>query len=83
MHNTRWKKLWSFHQAYSAAEEAALRRVAVLMVTMDVALKILGRAAAPASPAAKLMRRKQSSALILDEMQRCPYRDLLRFGQPA
>jgi len=37
-------------------------------VTMDVALKIFGRAAAPASPAAKLMRGKQSSALILDEM---------------
>ena len=30
-------KRWPFHQAYSEAEEAALRRVAVLMVTTDVA----------------------------------------------
>ena len=77
------EKLWSFHQAYSDAEEAALRRVAVLVVTMGVALKIFGRAAAPSSPAAKLMSRKQSSALILDETQRCPIENILRLGQPA
>ena len=71
--NTRWKS-WSFHQAYSEAEEAALRRVAVLT------LKIFGRAAAAASPAAKLVRRKQSSALILDEMQRCPIETFCALG---
>ena len=65
-------KLWSFHQADSEAEAAALRRVAVLLVTADAALKILGRAATPGSPAAKLMKGKPSSALLLDEMQRCP-----------
>ena len=74
------EKLWSFHQAFSEAEEAALRRVAVLLVTTGVALKIFGRAAAPGSPAAKLMRRKQSSALILDEMQRCPIETFCAWG---
>ena len=74
------EKLWSFHQAYAEAEEAALRRVAVVMVTMDVALKIFGRAAAPGSPAAKLMSRKQSSALILDETQRCPIETFCALG---
>ena len=74
-------KLWSFHQAYSEAEEATLRRVAVLVVAMDVALKIFGGAAAPASLAAKLMRREQSSALILDEMQRCPIEPFCALGR--
>ena len=52
-------KLWVFHQAYSAAEEAALRQVALLLVTSDVALKIFGRAATPGSPAVKLLRHKK------------------------
>ena len=47
---------------------------------MGVALKIFGRAAAPGSPAAKLMTRKQSSALILDEMQRCPIETFCALG---
>ena len=74
------ERLWSFHQAYSEAEEAAPRRVAVLVVTMDVAPKIFGRAAAAASPAAKLLRRQQSSALILDEMPRCPIETFCALG---
>ena len=41
------ESLWSFHQACSEAEAAALRRVAVLLATTDVALKIFGRAATP------------------------------------
>ena len=49
-------KLWSFHQARPLAAAAALRRVAVLRVTGDVALKIFGRCATPGSPAARLMR---------------------------
>jgi hypothetical protein len=48
--------LWSFHQAHSLAAAAALRRVAVLLVTGDVALKIFGRCATPGSPAARLLR---------------------------
>ena len=50
------------------------------MVTRDVALKIFGRAAAPGSPAAKLMTRKPSSSLILDEMQRCPIETFCALG---
>ena len=73
-------KLWSFHEAYSEAEAACLRRVAVLLVTTDVALKIFGRAATPGSPAAKLMKQKQSSSLILDEMQRCPVETFCALG---
>ena len=73
-------KLWSFHQAYSEAEEAALRQVAVLLATTSVALKILGRAATPGSPAAKLMKRKGSSTVILDETQRCPIETFCALG---
>ena len=49
-------KRWPFHQARSLAAAAALRRVAVLLVTVDVALKIFGRSATPGSPAARLLR---------------------------
>ena len=69
---TALERLWQYHQAYAEAEETAFRRIAVLLVTTDVALKILGRMATPGSPAARLLRLKPSSALILDEMQRCP-----------
>ena len=50
------RKLWSFHEARSLAAAAALRRVAVLLVTGDVALKIFCRCATPGSPAARLLR---------------------------
>ena len=50
--------MWSFHQAHSEAAAAALRRVAVLLVTVGVALKIFGRAATPGSPAARLLKEK-------------------------
>ena len=49
-------KLWSFHQAHSEAAAAALRRVAVLLVTIGAALKIFGRVATPGSPAARLLK---------------------------
>ena len=52
----------------------------MLVVTPDVALKIFDRAAVPGLPAAKLMARKQSSALILDEMQRCPTETFCALG---
>ena len=51
-------KLWS--QAHSLAAAAALRRVAVLLVTGDVALKIFGRCATPGSPAARLLRENRT-----------------------
>ena len=73
-------KRWSFHQAHSLAAAAALRRVAVLLVTVDVALKIFGRSATPGSPAARLLMGKQSTALILDEMQRCPVETFCALG---
>ena len=57
-----------------------MRRVAVLLVTGDVALKIFGRCATPGSPAARLMREKQSTALLLDEMQRCPVETFCALG---
>ena len=50
--------LRSFHQGCSEAEVAALRRVAVLLATTDVALKIFGQAATPGSPAEKLLKQK-------------------------
>ena len=59
---------------------AALRRVAVLLVTTDVALKIFGRAATPGSPAARLLTQKQPTALVLDEMQRCPIETFCALG---
>ena len=71
--------LWSFRLAYLEAEEAAFRQVAVLLVTTDVALKIFGRASTPGSPAARLMK-KRSTALILDEMQRCPIETFCALG---
>ena len=49
-------KLWSFHQARSLAAAAALRRVAVRLATLAVALKILGRSATPGSEAVRLLR---------------------------
>ena len=72
-------KPWSFHLAYLEAEEAAFRQVAVLLVTTDVALNVFGRANTPGSPAARLMTTK-SSALILDEMQRCPIETFCALG---
>ena len=74
-------KLWSFHQAHSLAAAAALCRVAVLLVSGDVALKIFGRCATPGSPAARLLKeKKQNTALILDEMQRCPVETFCALG---
>ena len=45
-----------------------------------MALKIFGRAATPGSPAARLLKEKQSTALILDEMQRCPVETFRALG---
>ena len=64
--------LWAFHEAYDQEEAVALGKVAVALVTTDVALKLWGKAANPGSPAARLMKKKQPTALIMDEMQRCP-----------
>jgi hypothetical protein len=64
--------LWAFHEAYGQAEAEALGKVAVVLVTTDVALKLCGKAANAGSPAARLMKKKQPAALIMDEMQRCP-----------
>ena len=55
-----FEKLWSFQQAHSEAAAAALRRVAVLLVTVNVALKIFGRCATPGSPAAMLLRENRT-----------------------
>ena len=74
------KKRWSFHPAHSEAAAAALHRVAVLLLTTDVALKIFGRAATPGSPAARLMRENQPTALLLGEMQRCPVEAFCALG---
>ena len=74
------ENFWPFHQAYSEAEAAALRRVAVLLATTDVALKLFGRAATPGSPAARLLKQRKSAALILDEAQRCPIETFCALG---
>jgi hypothetical protein len=63
---------WAFHAAYVRAEADALGKVAVVLVTTDVALKLCGKAANAGSPSARLMKKKQPAALIMDEMQRCP-----------
>ena len=52
----------------------------MLLVTTDVALKIFGRAATPGSPAAKLLKQRHSSALILDDLQRCPIETFCALG---
>ena len=75
---TPWKS--SVHQACSEAEAAALRRVAVLLATTDVALKIVGRAATPGSPAARLLKQRKAAALILDEAQLCPIETFCALG---
>jgi hypothetical protein len=66
------RTLWAFHEAYEQEEAVALAKVAVVLVTTDVALKLCGKAANPGSPAARLLKKKQPAALIMDEMQRCP-----------
>ena len=59
--------LWNVHVEYDRVETETLARVAVVLVTTDVALKLCGRAATPRSPTAR-----QPASLIIDEMQRCP-----------
>jgi hypothetical protein len=66
------QKLWAFHEAYGVAEAEALGKVALVLVTTDVALKIYGKAASGGSPAMRLMKQKKATALIMDEIQRCP-----------
>ena len=46
-------------------------RVAVVLLTTDVALKVLSEPASPWPPAARLLRRTWPVALVLDEVQRC------------
>ena len=42
------------------------------LVTTDVALKLLAKAATQTAPTAELLRQKRPIALIMDEVQRCP-----------
>lgn len=66
------RALWAFHEAHYGAEEAAITGICVVMVTTDVGLKLLGKTASPNSPAARVLKKKRSTALIMDEIQRCP-----------
>ena len=80
---TALDKLWAFHQAYADGEAAAFAKVAVVLVTTDVALKIFGKAAASGSPAARLLRKKRPVAIIMDEVQRCPVETYVALGSQA
>ena len=52
------QRLWASHEAYRVAEAEALEKVALLVVTTDVALNIYGKAAISTLPAMRLTRRK-------------------------
>jgi len=64
--------LWNLHAEYDRVETDTLSKVAVVLVTTDMALKLCGQFAMLRSPAARLMKKKQPSCIIIDEMQRCP-----------
>ena len=66
------QQLWMFFEVYQTAEAEAFGKVALVIVTTDVALNIYGKAASHGSPAMRLMKQKKAIALILDEIQRCP-----------
>ena len=52
---------------HRASEAEAFGKVALVIVTTDVALNIFGKAASSGSPAMRLMRLKKPIALIMDE----------------
>ena len=54
---------------YLATEAEACAKVALVIVTTDVALNIYGKAASHGSPAMRLMKQKKAIAPILDEIQ--------------
>ena len=66
------KLLWAFDEAFRVVAAQALEKVAYLVVTADVALKIFAKAATPSSPAMRLMGLKKVTALMKDEIQKVP-----------
>ena len=77
---TALEKLWAFHQAYADGEALAFAKIALVLVTTDVALKIFAGAAASGSPAARLLKKKKPLAVIMDEVQRCPVETYVALG---
>ncbi|MFM7979707.1 MAG: hypothetical protein ACKPKO_10360 [Candidatus Fonsibacter sp.] len=69
-------------EVYQTAEAEAFGKLALVIVTTDVALHIYGKPASHGSPAMRLMKQKKASALILDKIQKVPHRDLRRSGKP-
>ena len=63
---------WAFHNAYAAPEESAVATVAVVLLTTDVALEVIGKTATWGPTTTHLLQRNRPTALILDEAQRCP-----------
>jgi hypothetical protein len=51
------QELRIFHTEYGIAEAEVLGKVAVMLVTTDVALKLYGRSGTPGSPAARLLQK--------------------------
>ena len=77
---TALEKLWAFHQAYTDGEAAAFARVALVLVTTDVALKIFGKAAASGSPAVRLLRKKNTWQLSWMRCRGAQWRPMLLWG---
>ncbi|MFM7979733.1 MAG: hypothetical protein ACKPKO_10495, partial [Candidatus Fonsibacter sp.] len=57
---------------YQTAEAEAFGKVALVIVSTDVALNIYGKSASHGSPAMRLMRQKTGIALITGEVQKVP-----------
>ena len=64
--------LWAFYEAFRVATQEALEKVALLVVSTDMALNIYAKAAVPTLPAMRLMQRKKAMALMMEAVQRCP-----------
>ncbi|MFM7985683.1 MAG: hypothetical protein ACKPKO_40860, partial [Candidatus Fonsibacter sp.] len=60
-----------FFEVYLATEAEAFGKVALVIVTTDVALNIYGKDGSHGSPAVRLTKQKKVIALIMDEIRMC------------
>ena len=67
---------WDFFDAFAHGADTAIGKIAVLLTTTDVALKLYAGLANAFMPAARLLKKQQAHALLMDEVQRGPGRDL-------
>ena len=69
--------LWEFFAAFARGADTAIEKVAVLLTTTDVALKLYAGLANAFMPAARLLKKQQAHALLMDEVQRVPVETFL------